>query len=229
MFDQLKTRFDNFERRMRANYGSDISTPAARRAAYWHFQLMDHAFLRVLWTNEDEIAPGVWRANQPSPGRLKRYRDMGIRTVLSLRGLNAGSHMLLEREACEALGLELAVARMKARALVPRKDMLDLLDLFETIERPFVMHCKSGADRAGLASALYLMHIEGQAVETAAKQLSWRYLHRNSDATGILDHVLATYAADSARDPMPIREWIETRYDPDALTADFRRIRGLAG
>ena len=29
--------------------------------------------------------------------------------------------------------------------------------MFETIEYPAVMHCKSGADRAGIMAALYLI------------------------------------------------------------------------
>ena len=34
------------------------------------------------------------------------------------------------------------------------------------------MHCKSGADRAGLASALWLLHVERRPVAEAMKQLS---------------------------------------------------------
>lgn len=225
MFDQIKSRFDAFERRMRASFGSDISTPAARRAAYWHFQLMDHAFLRVFWTNLCEIAPGVWRSNQPDARRLRRYRDMGIRTVISLRGESAASHHLFEAEACRELGLTLLIAKLKARGMVPAERMLELLDLFETAEKPLVMHCKSGSDRAGLAAALYLMHIEGKPVEEARKMLSWRFIHLRNSATGVLDHLLDTYAEDTAEAPMPIRDWIETRYEPAAIEAAFKQFR----
>jgi len=225
MFNQLKSRFDAFEKRMRRSYGSDISTPQARRAAYWHFQLMDHAFLRTFWTNLDEIAPGVWRSNQPDPKRLKRYRDMGIRTVLSLRADNASSPFLFEEEACRALGLRLETVPLQARKLVAREHLLRLLDLFETIETPFVMHCKSGSDRAGLASALYLLHIERKPLDEARKMLSWRYIHMKNSATGVLDHMLDAYEADTADAPMAIRDWIATRYDKDTLEAEFRKVR----
>ncbi|ALG90810.1 MULTISPECIES: phosphatase domain-containing protein [Actibacterium] len=225
MFGQIKSRLDEFERSLRQSFGNDISTPDGRRAAFWHFQLMDHAFLRVLWTNLDEIAPGVWRSNQPSPKRLKRYHAMGIRSVLTLRGSNPRSHFLFEKESCEALGMSLHSVSISARELAPKQHLLHLLNLFETIEKPFVMHCKSGADRAGLASALYLMHIEGRPAAEAARQLSLRYLHLRNDRTGILDHMLDAYAADTAQSPMPIRTWIETRYDPEALTEAFRESR----
>jgi len=225
MFNLLKARLDTAERNLRESFGNDISSPEGRRAAFWHFQLMDHAFLRVLWTNLDEIAPGVWRSNQPSPKRLRRYAKMGIKAIITLRGDAPKSHHLFEVDTCRELGIALHVVSISARALAPRNELLSLLDLFETVEHPFLMHCKSGADRAGLASALYLMHIEGKPVHDAAKQLSLRYLHLHNDSTGILDHMLDAYAADTAQTPMPIREWIETRYDPGALTAAFRAAR----
>ncbi|SMX43542.1 phosphatase domain-containing protein [Actibacterium lipolyticum] len=228
MFRQIKTRLDNFEQSLRQSFGNDISTPNGRRAAFWHFQLMDHAFLRVLWTNLDEIAPGVWRSNQPSPKRLARYHKMGITNVISLRGDAPHSHFLFEQEACERLGLSLHTVAISARKLVNKKRMLALLDLFDTVERPFVMHCKSGADRAGLASALYLMHVEGKPVAEAKKQLSLRYLHLKNDSTGILDYMLDQYEQDITETPMPIREWFETRYDPKALTAGFQKLRGIS-
>ncbi len=228
MYKWLKTHYERFETRMRTPAGSDLSNPETRRTAFWHFQLMDHAFLRVLWTNLAEIAPDVWRSNQPSPKRLERYKQMGIKTVLSLRGDTSSSHYLFEKEACEKLGLTLHVATLFARKAPRRRNLLELLDMFETIERPFVMHCKSGADRAGLASALYLIHIEGQPVDVAAKQLSWRFYHLKNAPTGILDHMLDIYAEDTKLSPMPIREWIQTRYKARKLTASFERLRGRA-
>ena len=83
----FKDKMLAWQDRIAAKYGSSIATREARRAAWWHFQLMDHAFLRGLWTNLDQIAPGVWRANQPSPRRLESYqRKLGLKSVVNLRG-----------------------------------------------------------------------------------------------------------------------------------------------
>ncbi|MBK1634643.1 phosphatase domain-containing protein [Rhodovulum adriaticum] len=229
MTNLLKSRLDALERYMRRKLDGDISTPAGRRAAFWHFQLMDHAFLRILWTNLHEIAPGIWRSNQPDRRRLHRYHAMGIRTVVSLRAATPSSHMLFEQETCAELGMTFLTATIRARRLLPPERYLALLDIFETAERPLLFHCKSGADRAGLAAALYLMHIEGKSVEEAAKMLSPRYLHSRNTRTGILDHMLAAYAADTADRPMPIREWLETRYDAAAITEDFKRWQAAGG
>ncbi len=227
MLKHLKTRLDNAERKLRESFGNDISTPAGKRAAIWHFHLMDHAFLRTFWRNMAQIAPGVWRSNQPSPRRLRQYAAMGIRSIINLRGASSKSNYLLEEETCAELGMRLHSIPISARRLAPRGHLLDLLDLFEVVQRPFLMHCKSGADRAGLASALYLMHVEGQPVDQAKRQLSLRFLHLRNDSTGVLDYMLDQYAADNMAQPMTIREWIETVYDAAVLQMEFERARGL--
>ncbi len=225
MLTAIKARFREIERGLRNRYGRDISTPEARRRAFWHFQLLDHAFLRTVWWNLEEIAPGVWRSNQPSPSRLKRYRKMGIRSVINLRGVVQQSSYLFEEEACRKLGLTLHNVTLSARKLVPRENIQELIRLMRTAERPFVLHCKSGSDRAGIASAIYLMVIEGRPLAEARKQLHWRFLHLSSTDTGILDHVLDVYEADTAVTPMDFETWIAERYDPEALTESWAASR----
>jgi protein tyrosine/serine phosphatase len=205
--------------------GDTIDTPSGRLRAHLHMQLKDHGYLRALWNNLQQIAPGVWRSNQPSPGRLRRYRDMGIKTVLNLRGANGNAPYLLEKDACDRLGLTLVSRAINARALRPAADYLALLDLFETMAAPVVFHCKSGADRAGLASAFYLLHMRGASIADAKKMLNWRYVHLKFTRAGILDALLASYEADFAREAMPLKQWLETRYDAAAVTAEFNRQR----
>lgn len=226
MFKKLFNWARGIENRLDLAFGYDFSTPAARRRAWLHFLLIDHGFLRVFWTNLAEIAPGVWRSNQPSPRRIAKYKAMGFKTILNLRGAKEQSSYYFERNACEAEGIELISARLKARSMVGRRKLLHLLDIFETIEKPFIMHCKSGADRAGIASALYLMHIEGVHVSEAKKQLSLRYVHVKAFQTGILDYMMDVYAADTAETPMPIRKWIETVYSQKSIIEDFDKSRG---
>ena len=221
MFGKLFARWKSFEKSLDQSLGRDISTEQARRRAKWHFNIIDHGILRTFWTNLFEIAPGVWRSNQPSQNRLKQYKSMGIKTVLNLRGVTERSPYLFEEEACRDLGMTMVNHRLSARSLVRGKELLSLLDTFETIEKPFVMHCKSGADRAGLASALYLLHIEGASISEARKQLSFKYIHIRASKTGVLDHILDAYEADTKTDPMPIRDWIEKCYHPKRLQAAF--------
>lgn len=222
----LKDRIKAAEFRFRESYGTDVSTAQARRRAWWDFHLMDHAFLRVWWTNSAMIAPDVFRANQPDPARVALYASQGIKTIINLRGVGRHSHYLFERQACAEHGIRLIDHRLFASGLVPAKDLLALHQTFLTAERPVVIHCKSGADRAGLAAALYLMLICDEPVAVAAKQLGRRFLHFRNSTTGVLDFMLEAYASDQARTGIGILDWIRTEYDPVALSADFKAKRG---
>lgn len=223
--DEKLSYLHRLERRVSDATAYDLATEKGRKRARWNYKWLDHGILRKRWTNLDEIAPGVWRSNHPDRARLERYRDMGIRTVLTLRGESKAAFHVFEQEDCAALGLTLEVAKLSARALVTKTEMLHVLDVFERIEKPFVMHCKSGADRAGLASAMWMMHMEGQTVDQARSQLSFRYLHIRRSKTGILDYVLDAYDADTKTTPMSLREWVEERYEGERLTAAFHAAR----
>jgi len=225
MFGQLFSRIKDAERSLETTIGSEISSPQARRRARWHLLFVDHGILRGFWTNLHEIAPGVWRSNQPDGKRIAAYKNMGMRAVVNLRGTRRRSNYLFEQEACAAHGITLVSHALSARSLVKREVLLALLDTFETIERPFVMHCKSGADRAGLAAALYLLHMTSATPAQARQQLSIRYLHIRTSKTGILDHMLDAFQADHERSPIAIKDWLANKYDRDALTQSFANAK----
>ncbi len=221
MLALIFNRLNRFERRMMESFGTEISTPAERFKAYVHFYFFDHGILRGLWANQSQIAPGVWRSNQPSPARMRRLKRMGIRSILNLRGQDPLPHYFFERESAGALGFELHDHKILARTLVDRQHFLELFEIFDRIEKPFVMHCKSGADRAGLVSALWLLDKEGAPLAEARKMLSLRYAHLKNSRAGLMGHVLDVYGADTARAAMPIRQWFAERYDPVAITSSF--------
>lgn len=221
MIRKLFETLDRKERDLRNSFGHDITDPVERKRSLQHLRWLDHGILRTFWHNFAEFAPGAYRSNHPDHARFSAYADLGIKTVLNLRGVARQPHYLFEVESCDKLGLTLVTAQMAARR-APRVDELtDLLDAFATIERPFLMHCKSGADRTGLAAAIYLMVHEHQPLAVARRQLSFRYIHIRRTATGILDHFLTVYGARAAQSPIAIDDWIRTEYDPDALTASF--------
>ena len=209
------------EKDLRNSFGHDIIDPVERKKSLRHFHWLDHGILRVFWHNFEEFAPGAYRSNHPSLKRFDDYAALGIKAVLNLRGVAKQPHYLFEVEACEKHGLTLVTVPMGARSAPKVERLVDLITAFRTIEHPFLMHCKSGADRTGLAATLYLMLIKGQPLETARKQLTFRFLHIRRTKTGILDHFLDTYAARNAQSPIGIEDWIKTEYDPKALTKSF--------
>ena len=211
-----------WQRRWKDGWVGDLDAAGARRNAAIDMLVFDHGLLRKVWRNEHEVDGGVWRSSQPDPGMVRRLAGQGFKAILNLRGATEYGSYLLEREACRAAGIELVDFKLTSRALPSREEILALDAIFARLPRPFLMHCKSGADRAGLAAALYLLLRKGMSAEEAARQLSWRYLHVKGAATGVLHFLLERYAADSAAEPMGFREWVETRYDPEALMAEYR-------
>lgn len=224
MLKTMMTWIEDRERRWRRSFGKDISTPRGRFWGHVHTHLVDHAFLRLPWTNFFQIAPGVYRSNHPGPARLKRYKALGIKSVLTLRGEEKFAHFLFEKEACEKLGLKLHITKLWARNATNRVRLLDVLDTIRQIEKPFVFHCKSGADRAGIVSAMYLMVFEDVPVEEARKQLGLKYLHMKWTRTGVQDYILDIYEARKNAEPIGFEDWLKTEYR--ALRIDTYYQRG---
>jgi len=217
MFSKYLKQLKDMERRWRYSFGDDISTPEARRKSVWHYNVFDHAFLRVPWTNFYPVSEGVWRSNQPTHKRFMKYRDLGIKSVINLRGTDARAHYLFEEESCKQLGLKLYNCRLWARNAAHRDNIVDVIDTMRTVERPFMFHCKSGADRAGFCAALYQMVFDGVPVQKAREQLSIKFIHLKWSKTGVQDYILDVFEARQAKSDIDFETWIRTEYDNDAI------------
>ncbi|WP_350150463.1 tyrosine-protein phosphatase [Thalassobaculum sp.] len=204
-------------------------TSDERRSAWLNMLLVDHGFLRQVYVHRHKVADGVWRAAQPGPGHLEQFAKEGIRTILNLRGprVECGAYRL-EREACARLGLVLIDFPIRSRAALDRETVLAALDLWDGLELPLLMHCKSGADRTGFMATLYLWQRTGLPLRQAMDQLSWRYGHIRQAKTGVIDFFFESYLATEARSGIGFRDWVATEYDPKALNAAFRE-NWLAG
>jgi len=200
-------------------FDGDIAT---HRLAAWNDSLwLDHSMFRMLWSNLDEVVPGrLWRCNHPTPARLRRLTErLQLRTLVNLRGHRKCGSDALSRETARLLGLRHVDMAFESRGAPHRDRILRFADIWAGLETPALMHCKSGADRAGLAAGLVLL-FEGGTAADALKQLSWRYGHWASARTGILDAFFHHYAA-VAEGRIGFLEWVRTEYDEHALRANF--------
>lgn len=191
-------------------------------ATYMDMLLVDHGIFRVLYCNEHRISDQAWRSAQPAPHHIRRFARSGIRTVVNLRGERVCGSYWLEQAACERHGLKLVNFQVRSRAAPTIEELKGAMRLFEDVEYPIVIHCKSGADRAGLMSVLYRIFKEGVPIAEAKNELSLKYGHFRQADTGILDYFFERYLADTAENQMPFIEWAETVYDPDELKSTFR-------
>lgn len=221
---RLKAAFRERQERWRAEWIADLDRPGNRRRAHWDMMVFDHGFLRLTWRNRGEIAPGVWRSNQPSPTQIAALGRSGIRTIVNLRGASTWGSYYLERAACEEAGIRLIDSRLYSRMPPTLEEVESLFAVFESAERPLLMHCKSGADRAGLGAALYMLW-DGRPPEEAARQLSLRHLHIRHAKTGVLDRFIDTYARAHRETGVSFLHWLRTDYDKQAMMAEHDSSR----
>ena len=184
----------------------------------------DHGFLRFCYHNFHRIDEKLYRSNMPTPLRIKQYSKLGIKTIINLRGVRKDGGWLLENEACEKYNIKLIDFRARSRA-APEKDMIFKAEkLFQSIEYPALIHCKSGADRAGIMCALYLLTYKKEHPNNAKKQLSWKYLHVKWAKPGVLDSFVEEYLKQYKQNKMKFIDWVKEKYNPEKLESNFRSV-----
>ena len=208
----------------------DLGSGRGRLWAYLDYLWRDHAYLRLLFRNAHWISDEAVRSNQPWPHQLAAAKAKGLRTVVNLRGGFDASFHALEKDACERLGLKLVNFTLTSRDAPSRDQLLAARDLFASIEYPALFHCKSGADRASMMSALYMHFRRGQTIREASRQLSLRYLHLKTGRTGVLDYTFEAYLAEAEPRGVSFLDWISgPDYDPTAIKAAYIARRNGPG
>ena len=206
----------------------EFQTPEGRQHAWRALMLGDHGLLRKFYDNTHEISPGkMWRTYQPSPTVLKKWNDKGVKTIINLRGDNPSGFLFLEEEACERLGLRLINFRVYSREAPSREILHGARKLFDEVEYPALMHCKSGADRVGMMSVLYLFFHEGRPLDEALEQLSFKYGHVKQGKTGVIDYAFEQYiehaktTGKSLASVNDFFDWVDDEYDHVAMKKEF--------
>ncbi len=203
-------------------YKGDLASKRGRRNAWIDALFIDHAIFRLVWTNFAAVEPGVlYRSNHPTPGNLAAFtRKFGLQSLINLRGQAKNGSDALTRDTAQRLGLDFYDMAFESRG-VPHKDrILRYADIIAHMRAPALIHCKSGADRAGLAAGLFVL-IRGGTVEEALKQLSLRFGHIRQAKTGILDEFFRLYQR-TGEGKKPFLDWVREDYDENALRAAFK-------
>ena len=172
--------------------------------------------------NHGVVAPGlVFRSAQPVGDWASRVREDHLATVLNLRG---GSDLdpwyRAEVEATRDLGVAFYDLPMSATVRPTRRQLLGVLDLLDHCAYPLLIHCKSGSDRTGLVSALYLMSHAGESPDQAERAFSVYYGHVPILGTRHLHEPLQEYAAYLQTHNLPhtadrFHAWVERDYRSD--------------
>jgi protein tyrosine/serine phosphatase len=138
------------------------------------------AGLLQLTGNFHVVSPGeVYRSAQINGQELREtLRFYRIRTIINLRGNNKTKPWYDDEVAtAESLGVQHEDLALSANRELTTEEESQLVHLLRTAPRPILIHCQSGADRTGLASALYEHLVDGRSASDAIYQLSFRFGH----------------------------------------------------
>lgn len=128
-----------------------------------------------------EVDPGkFYRSAQLSPDELEEaIKEYGIKTVISLRGAPENSYWVPDQiRVLKENNVEFLPLSWTSHFFPEDEEFRKYIRALQSAERPILVHCRSGADRTGEASAIYAMEFLGvpkkQAIE---EQLSYRNYH----------------------------------------------------
>lgn len=128
-------------------------------------------------TNFRQVTDWLYRGGQPTAQQLRQLDEAGIRTVISFRW---NSDILQwEREAISQTNMNLVPIPLSYWTLPSHKD---IERFFNTLDdesmRPIFIHCKHGADRTGIFTAMYRMTRQGWDFDRAYKEMRDSGFHK---------------------------------------------------
>ena len=186
----------------------------------WALRARYHGPVRVV-----EVAPGLLVAGQPEAAE---WRDLlvryGVRSVVNLRGPRASERWYADEvAACRDLGVAHEDVRVKLDDWPPQHEVRRFVALLDTSERPLLLHCKDGYDRAGWGAAIALT-LAGAPLERALERLSPAAGHLCRRDTCPLHRFFAEYTGwlertGTAHDAATFRRWALEAYCPPPYDA----------
>ncbi len=203
----------------------NLQSPWGRTVAWLYAMLVEHNFTNVLRFNFHRISPEAYRSSQPTMTQLRRMvKKHGIKTIINLKGANPNSaHWAFEKEQCAKLGVTLLDVSIYSRSLPDAARIHRAREVFESVEYPIWMHCKAGADRAGIYSTLYQyfrLHIP---IAQTDQLRFWPFGHIRHSSAGKIDYYLERYVEYTRSHPETgLLEWSETVADREQLEREYK-------
>jgi tyrosine-protein phosphatase SIW14 len=121
--------------------------------------------------NAGKINGSLYRGAQPHMPSLERLKQLGVTTVVDLRGEDPETRKREQKQA-EKLGLHFVSIPISGWSPPTNEQVARFLSLFrgEPAEKVFV-HCRFGDDRTGVMVATYRMAVEKWAADQALKEM----------------------------------------------------------
>ncbi len=175
------------------------------------------------------VAGQIYRSAQPSGADIDRWaRELRLRSVVNLRGAKTQDDrrwLAEERDATSRNGIEHVSLRMSSDDIPPAQTLRELVHILDTAARPLLVHCRAGAERSGLASAVAVLLNGGDLAAAHAEfalDKGFVYLV-NPRLPRVLD-AYEQWLAGQPTTPERFRTWATTEYAPYFYRARIESI-----
>lgn len=138
-----------------------------------------HMGFNQLTGNFHEVLPGeLYRSGQPSGDDVQKYaQQFGIKTIINLRDENPEGWYSDEKNAADRNNVKMIDFPMSSARELPQAQAEELARIMKDAPKPVLIHCEHGANRTGLASAIYVGAVAKKSEADAEFQLSPFYGH----------------------------------------------------
>jgi protein tyrosine phosphatase (PTP) superfamily phosphohydrolase (DUF442 family) len=177
--------------------------------------------VQYVYFNFHAIIPGqAYRSAQPSPAFLQKVvDDEHIRSIIKFNREVESDWSQEEPTEAKRLDVELFYIPVGVSELPGRPDMIRIIHAIDAAPRPVLVHCKTGADRTGLAAVLIAMKNGVPFQQARDAELRFRFLHVGhfgDDVDDILDQYVEDRTAEgkSVRTYADFRQYILDEYYP---------------
>jgi hypothetical protein len=182
--------------------------------------------------NLGTLDPGrVFRSAQPTAQLGRLIHDQHLKSILNLRGGSArDAWYRSEVRTAETSGVAFFDLPLSPARRPTRWELLRLIDVLDHCAYPLLIHCKAGADRTGLASAIYLMSHKSEPPQSALRAFTLVHSHVPFFGPEHLHEPIEEYAAwlETRRldhTPERFRAWIKNDYASSDPHTDPEPIR----
>ena len=121
----------------------------------------------------------LYRSGQLDKDELLYYiKKYHIKSIVNLRGKQQGKSWYKEEiRLSKQLNLVHIDFRLSPSKIIKPSKLIRLVNILKKLPKPILVHCKAGADRSGLVSAIWGYYVEKYSISRSDEQLSLFYLH----------------------------------------------------
>ena len=145
------------------------------------FALFSSVFLYIsagFYNNIHAVVEGmVYRSAQLSGKRLEQIiKRKNIKSIINLRGKQIEKDWYItEKEVSNENNVAHYDFKFKSHSLPAFSEIIKFIETIPKVEKPYLVHCWRGAERAGMASALILSIEKDFPIDVIKKQFSARF------------------------------------------------------